>query len=151
MSIDELQEVLDASAAGASRLSKSLFKHRPLAAEVVARVNRVRGMTVTTTLADGSPHAVVVIAAAYDGDIFFTASPGSALLRHLRRDPRMAFTVTDGSHAVMGRGHAELVGRSLERPELIARLAAANRTGRFTPEGWDGFIYRVVLDRIFAD
>lgn len=151
MSIDDLQKKLDASSAGASKLSRSLFKHKPLAAEVVARVNHVRGMTVATTLANGSPHAVVVIGAAYDGDLFFTATPGSALLRNLQRDPRMGFTVTDGSNAIVGRGSAELVGRALERPDLIARLAAANRTGRFTPEGWDGFIYRIALDRIFAD
>jgi hypothetical protein len=50
----------------------------------------------------------------------------------------------------MGRGDAVLVARSLEAPDLIARLAAASASGSFTPAGWDGAIYRIEIERIFA-
>ena len=50
----------------------------------------------------------------------------------------------------MGRGGAVLAGRSLEDPDLVARLAAASDSGTFTPTGWDGSVYRVEIDRVFA-
>jgi hypothetical protein len=50
----------------------------------------------------------------------------------------------------MGRGTAIRVARSLEAPELVQRLADATVIGAFTPAGWDGLIYRIDLERIFA-
>jgi hypothetical protein len=43
-----------------------------------------------------------------------------------------------------------LVARSLEAPDLMASLAAAADSGSFTPAGWDGSVYRVEIERIFA-
>jgi hypothetical protein len=38
----------------------------------------------------------------------------------------------------------------LDAPDLMARLAAASAGGSFTPAGWDGSIYRIEIERIFA-
>jgi hypothetical protein len=56
-----------------------------------------------------------------------------------------------GHHAVMGRGKAVIVARSLDDAELIERLAFVTASGSFTPPGWDGFVYRIEIDRIFAN
>jgi hypothetical protein len=49
----------------------------------------------------------------------------------------------------MGRGDAVLAARSLQAPDLIARLAVS-AGGSFTPAEWDGSIYRIEIERIFA-
>ena len=46
----------------------------------------------------------------------------------------------------MGAAIAVLAGRSLEAPDLIARVAATSESGSFTPAGWDGSIYRVDIE-----
>lgn len=148
----EMQRVLDASLAAASRLSRSLFGETPWDAEqVTAFVNRLRTITLATVGPDGEPHAATGNCACLDGTIYFAASRGAAVLGNLRRSPRVAFTVTDEAHGVIGRGTAVLAGRSLEMPELMASLAATTKAGRFVPEGWDGYVYSVDLTRLFAD
>ena len=57
----------------------------------------------------------------------------------------------DRVHAVMGQGRAVRVGAALELQPLLDRLGAASRSGRFTPDGWDGEIYRADLRRLFAN
>lgn len=149
--MSRLQEALDRSLADASPFTRSLFEPDTLDADGVERfVNSVRNLTVSTVTASGDPHAAVVIAACVDGEIHFTVSDRSVLQRNLSRGPRVAFTACDRTHTLMGRGDAVLAGRSLEDPDLIARLAAASDSGTFTPTGWDGSVYRVEIDRVFA-
>ena len=146
-----MQQVLDASLASASRLTQSLFAGpRWTAGQASDFINSVRQITVATVSARGEPHAATAICACLDGVIHFTASHGSALLGNLRRDPKVAFTITDQSHGIIGRGVTVLAGKSLEAHDLVDRLAAATRKGTFTPAGWDGYIYAVTLDRLFA-
>jgi hypothetical protein len=146
-----LQEALDRSLRDASPFTRSLFEHDSFDASEVERfLNTVRNLSVSTVTEDGDPHAAVVIAACIDGDIHFTVSDKSQLQRNLARSPRVAFTAADRSHTVMGRGDAVLAGRSLDAPELMARLAAASASGSFTPDGWHGSIYRIQIERIFA-
>jgi hypothetical protein len=99
---------------------------------------------------EGEPHAAVVTAACLDGDVHFTVSDKSRLQRNLARSSRVAFTAADRSHTLMGSGDAVLVARSLDAPDLMASLAAAADSGSFTPAGWDGSVYRVEIERIFA-
>lgn len=149
--MSRLQEALDRSLADASPFTRSLFEPDTLDADGVERfVNSVRNLTVSTVTASGDPHAAVVIAACVDGEIHFTVSDRSVLQRNLSRGPRVAFTACDRTHTLMGRGDAVLAGRSLEDPDLIARLAAASDSGTFTPTGWDGSVYRLEIDRVFA-
>lgn len=149
--MSRLQEALDRSLADASPFTRSLFEPDTLDADGVERfVNSVRNLTVSTVTASGDPHAAVVIAACVDGEIHFTVSDRSMLQRNLSRGPRVAFTACDRTHTLMGRGDAVLAGRSLEDPDLIARLAAASDSGTFTPTGWDGSVYRLEIDRVFA-
>ena len=51
----------------------------------------------------------------------------------------------------MGQGKAVRMGSALELGALIAELADASHAGKFTPEGWDGDVYRVDLRRLFAN
>jgi nitroimidazol reductase NimA-like FMN-containing flavoprotein (pyridoxamine 5'-phosphate oxidase superfamily) len=147
-----LQSALDRSYEQASAFTRSLFDvDRWDAAQVAAFVNAIRNITVSTVTARGEPHAAVVIGASLNEEIHFTVAPGSLMGRNLRRSPLVAFTICDRAHAVMGRGVAQLVARSLEAPELIQRLATVTKSGAFTPPGWDGLVYRIEIERIFAN
>ena len=149
--MSELQEALDRSIRRASPFTRSLFESVQWDAERVARfVNANRNVTVSTVTFAGEPHAAVVIGACVDEMIYFTVAPQSLLARNLAHTPHAAFTICDRSHAVMGKGVAVLVTRSLDDPDLIARLAAATEQGVFTPAGWDGLVYRIEIERIFA-
>ncbi len=149
--MERLQAVLDRSIADASPFTRSLFEAtRWSADQVIAFVNRTRNVSVASITATGDPHAAVVIGACLDEQIYFTVAPRSLLGRNLGQHPRIAFTVCEGAHGVMGRGKAVRVARSLEDPDLIERLAMATDGGTFTPPGWDGLVYLIELDTIFA-
>ncbi|MGH9132800.1 MAG: pyridoxamine 5'-phosphate oxidase family protein [Ilumatobacteraceae bacterium] len=148
----ELQEALDRSIRSATPFTRSLFETDQWGAERVARfVNANRNVTIATVTFAGEPHAAVVICACADGAIHFTVASRSLMARNLAHSPHVAFTISDRTHAVMGKGVAVLVGRSLDDPALIERLAAATERGTFTPPGWDGLVYRIEVDRIFAN
>jgi hypothetical protein len=149
--MSDLQRALDRSIEKATPFTKNLFEDQWDAARVAAFVNANRNLTIATVTAQGRPHASVVIGACLGGEIHFTVAPESLLWRNLARSPHLAFTVSDRSHAVMGRGVAALAGRSLESPELMWNLAAATASGTFTPAGWDGLIYRIEPETIFAN
>ena len=147
----DLQDAIDRSLAGANAFTRSLFETDSWdAVKVVAFVNGVRNLTVATVSQNGQPHAAVVIAACHEQRIHFSVAPASVLARNLARHASVAFSLAERSHAVMGRGRAVLAGRSPEDVTLIERLAAASRSGRFTPPGWVGLIYWIDVERIFA-
>jgi hypothetical protein len=149
--LSELQEALDRSLRNASPFTRSLFEGVQWDAERVARfVNANRNVTISTVTFAGEPHASVVIGACVDETIHFTVAPRSLLARTLAHTPHVAFTICDRAHAIMGKGVAVVVARSLDDPDLITRLAAATEHGVFTPPGWDGLVYRIEVDRIFA-
>jgi pyridoxamine 5'-phosphate oxidase-like protein len=149
--MSRLQAALSRSLSQASPFTRSLFEDDTLDAPGVERmINTGRNLTVSTVTRAGEPHAAVVIAACVDGEIHFTVSDKSVLHRNLALSPRIAFTACDRTHTLMGRGDAVLASRSLDDPDLIARLAAASDSGMFTPAGWDGSVYRIEIDRIFA-
>ena len=50
----------------------------------------------------------------------------------------------------MGQDRGVVVGRSLEQADLLGELVNASKAGGFTPEGWDGLLYRIEIRRIFA-
>lgn len=150
--MSDLQGALDRSLQRASSFTRSLFADGSWdALRVEEFINTARNITIATVTKSGSPHAAVVIAACLDGEIHLTVAPASLLGRNLDGDVRIAFTVCDRSHAVMGRGRAVLVARSLDDPGLIERLALVSASRSFTPPGWDGLVYRIEIDRIFAN
>jgi len=112
-------------------------------------VNRVREITIATVFADGGPHASPTITACLNGAIYFAVHRRSAMWRNLQRDPRVAFTVSDRGHAVLGRGVATFAGGSTDTA-LIKRLARTGSLGVFTPEGWEGDVYAIEPTRLFA-
>ena len=81
MSLDDLQETIDASIAGSSAFTRGLFEgHNWTAQRLQDFANQDASMTVATIGKDGRPHAAIVIAGCVDGTFYFTVSPQSALL-----------------------------------------------------------------------
>jgi pyridoxine/pyridoxamine 5'-phosphate oxidase len=147
----ELQDVLDRSLAQASPFTRALFAEDAWdAAQVAKFINEQRNITIATVTAAGDPHAAVVIAACLDEQVHFTVADESLLHRCIQRRSAIAFSVCDSAHAVMGKGTAVTAGRSLDDPALVERLARATTIGSFTPPAWDGLIFRVALERVFA-
>jgi hypothetical protein len=150
MSLDALQQVLDRSYREAGSLTRTFLAEEPWRADEVADfVNQARDLTLATVMPDGTPHAAVVIGGCLDGDLYCTASIGSAMLRNIRLAPAVAFTMTDRAHQLMGRGVAHVMGRSLDLPELLDQLAAASAIEKFAPPFWDGYLCRLDPDRLF--
>jgi hypothetical protein len=146
MSLEELQAVIDQSIASASAFTRGLFENNHWDATRLQEYSNEDGsMTVATVTRDGKPHAVTVIAACVDGTFYFTASQGSLLLRNLRRDPSVAFTISD---KVMGRGAAELAGVAKDLGHL--RPQVSKTLGALIDEGWEGSVYSIRLERVFA-
>jgi hypothetical protein len=144
-------EALESSLASANELTRSLFGDANWTPSQVAEfVNSTRNVTIATTNSSGQPHAAVVIGGCLGDDIYFTVTPESTLARNLGTNDRLAFSVAEGTNAVMGQGRGVVVGRSLEQAGLVGELSNASRAGRFTPEGWDGLLYRIDIRRIFA-
>jgi hypothetical protein len=147
----DLQSAIDDSLAHASPFTAKVFGAHPWDAGTVERfVNRVGSATVATVAPCGRPHAALVVAGCLDGVLYFTATPGSALLRHLAEDPRVAVTVTDQVSGVMADGTARLAAAADELGPLVERLSDLVPRDRFVPDGWDGCLYAVDLDHIFA-
>ena len=147
-----ISDAIAASLASASEFTRSLFGEESWTAEqVIEFVNTQRNATVATVNSSGQPHAAVVIAASVSDSIYFTVTPKSVLARNLAANDRIALSVCDSQHAIMGQGKAVRVGTAPELGDLIAELADASRAGKFTPDGWDGYVYRVDFRRLFAN
>jgi hypothetical protein len=150
MSLDDLQRAIDSTLVTASPLARSIYQNERWSAALVQRfVNRVMGATVATVRDDGSAHAAVVLAACLDGTLHFTASAGSLLLRNLERRAAIAMTVVDRNHDLTVRGEAIRVGSASTVPDLMRELHGLSRRDQFTPEGWEGYLYAVRIERIF--
>jgi pyridoxine/pyridoxamine 5'-phosphate oxidase len=146
MSLEDLQKTIDASLAGASSFTRGLFENNRWTAEQVQDfANEDASMTVATIGKDGKPHAAIVIAGCVDGTFYFTASPKSALLGNLRRDPSIAFTIAD---KVMGRGKARLAGKGYEMERIGPKTSKLMRD--LIEEGWRGYIYAIDVEGLFA-
>jgi hypothetical protein len=146
MTLEDLQRTIDESIAGANAFTRGIFEGNHWDAKRLQEFSNEDGsMTVATVGKDVKPHAAVVIAGCADGTFYFTASPRSALLRNLRRDPSMAFTISD---KVMGRGTAELVGHPKDIDHLKNQVGRTLRT--MIDADWDVYIYAVEPSRVFA-
>ncbi len=152
MSLEELQAVIDASLQRASPLTRRLFAESEMdAAAARDFVNETKSVTIATVRASGEPHAsLTLIACSNDGGLYFAVNRESVLFRNLQRSQSIALTVDNAVHGIMAQGRAELVGEARElRDSLIRKLEALTLDGRWTPEGWEGMLYRIQLDRIF--
>ena len=153
MSLEELQAKIDASIRNASPLTKELFAGNRLDPEAVRDlINRVMTITVATVSPSGRPHASLTLGAcSNEGRIYFAANRRSVPFRNLQRSPYVALTVDAQEHGIMAQGQAELVGYAPDlRDTLLPELDALMQRGRWVPEDWDGAVYRIDIDRIFA-
>ncbi len=113
MSIETLQDILDASMAAASPFTRSLEGEERTARQVEEFINATRNVTTAVVRRTGLPHAVPVIGGCVEGEIAITVSPGSVLAKCLSRSPEIAFTVAGPVNTIIGAGTAEMVGRAL--------------------------------------
>jgi pyridoxine/pyridoxamine 5'-phosphate oxidase len=151
VSLDTLQQALEASLVTASALTRSIFARNRLTAIAVQRIiNEVMGGSVATVSTDDRPHVAIVLVACHDGTIIFTVSPHSRLLGDLQRDPSVALSVIAAHHDVIVQGRAERLGKASDLPELMRDLHRLSKKGRFTPHAWPGYLYAIAVDKIFA-
>lgn len=146
-----ITEAIAASNAAASAFTRELFEEQWTAGRVASFVNERRNATIATVSPAGQPHAAVVIAASMGDEIYFTVNPQSVLARNLAENDRIALSVCDSVHAVMGQGRAVKVGAAPKLTELVEGLAAASGSGTFTPTGWGGDIFRADVRRLVAN
>ncbi len=153
MSLDELQAKIDASIRNASSLTRELFVKNHMEADAVWEfINSVRSVTVATVRASGKPHAsLTVVACSNSGHLYFAVNQRSVLFRNLERSPSIALTVDAQEHGLMAAGRADMVGYARDlRDSLIPELDGIVTGGHFVPADWDGAVFQIVLDRIFA-
>jgi hypothetical protein len=142
----DLQRVLDESLGSASSLTRGLFSQNAWDAQAVEDYLNEKGtISIATIGRDGEPHAALVVAGCQDGVIFFTASKGSAMLGNLRRQSALAFTVGE---KIVGKGEALLAGHLGDLDPFASGVSRALRD--LQSEGWDGYMYRIRLSRLFA-
>ncbi len=148
----QLQAAIEQSLARATPLTRKIFGRDAWTANQVQRfVNRTMTATIASVRPDGRPHAAWVLAACCRGTIYFSATKGSILLANLRQREDVALTVTDPVHGVIADGRAMLAGRAQDVPDLVRELDGAVIRGRLLPPGWDGYIYALEIERIFAN
>jgi hypothetical protein len=146
MSIEQLQQTVDESAANAKGHARTLFQKNPMSAEALQRYANEDGTMVVSTIGkDGSPHSAVVAAGCVDGTFYIGVTPRTALLGNLRRNPNVAFSIKD---KVVGRGRVELAGRGGESKHLAPHVGAVLRAA--IEQDWNGYIYAVRPSRVFA-
>jgi pyridoxine/pyridoxamine 5'-phosphate oxidase len=147
----EMQDAIDRSLEQANPFTKAMFEELACSAdEVISFINTVRLATIATANAVGTPHAAVVIAACHDEHVYFTVHPSSILARNLNERPQVGFTFCLGDRSIMGQGTGVRIGEAESLPDLLASLGSSASSGRFTPPGWEGLIYRIDVHRIFA-
>ena len=150
MSIETLQDLLDASMTAASPFTRSLEGEERTAHEVAEFINATPECHYRRGQAYRAASRGPVIGGCVEGEIYVTVSPGSVLANCLGRSPEVAFTVAGLVNTLIGAGTAEMVGRASECTELCDRLDQASPFGKFAPEGWNGFVYALRPRRLFA-
>jgi hypothetical protein len=109
--IDDLQRLLDDSAAGAGAHLRNIITddRRLTAAQLCARLTGLRLLTVATVTGDGRPLAGPVDGYLLHGAFYFSSGRDSVRMRHLAARPSVSATHLEGEKfAVSVHGRAEL-------------------------------------------
>jgi PPOX class probable F420-dependent enzyme len=107
---------------------------------------------VATLLADGTPHTVPVWIGVESGKIAVLTSPQSQKARNLRRDPRVAISITDRDQpAAMAsmRGRVADVVQGERAWEIIDRISH-KYIGQPYPLREDRVVFIIEVDHAFA-
>jgi general stress protein 26 len=109
--LDELQQVLDRSAAGAGPHLRDIItdERRLSAVQLCEKLRGMRLLVVATVTADGRPLAGPVDGYLLHGDFYFSSGRNSVRMRHLAARPAVSATYLPGEElAVTVHGRAEL-------------------------------------------
>lgn len=148
-----LQEVIDRSRHSASPFTSQLFGAAELTSTgVLDLIVRRRELTIAVVTAKGQPHAALVVAGTVDGEIYFSASTGSLLLKCLGDGAFVALTCSEANGSgIMMRGKATREGHYRELIDLRTSLDRLEPRGYFLADEWDGFLYHLRPTRVFGE
>ncbi len=110
--LDDLQALLDRSAAGAGPHLTSIFspERRLTAGQLVERLPGMRLLTLATVTAAGAPRTAPVDGLFFRGQFWFGSAANSARFRHIRTRPAVSATHLPGeSLAVIVHGTCALI------------------------------------------
>lgn len=121
-------------------------------AELAGFLEAGHNLQVATLGRDGAPHLTTVWYAMHDGLILFETYGKSQKVMNLRRDPRIAVLVEDGTtydqlRGVSINGTAELIEENPRRTQLMRVLVNRHFPGQ-TPEQLDALSAQMAAKRI---
>ena len=143
-----ISDAIAASLATASEFTRSLFDDESWTAQqVIEFVNKQRNATVSDSQLQWPTARRHGHRGQRRGFDLLHRSPKSVLARNLAVNDRIALSVWTAITRSWDRAKPCRWGRRT-RWTLIAELANVSQAGKFTPEGWDGYIYRVDFRRL---
>jgi uncharacterized pyridoxamine 5'-phosphate oxidase family protein len=157
--LDNLQQVLDRSAAGAGPHLRDIItdERRLSAAQLCEKLHGMRLLVVATVTADGRPLAGPVDGYLLHGDFYFSSGRNSVRMRHLASRPAVSATYLPGEElAVTVHGRAELFDVSdpargeLRQAMLDHYLPLQGPAFETWLDETDAIGARIVADKIFT-
>ena len=88
--------------------------------QIQERLAASRNIWFATVRANGAPHLIPIWFVAHDGQIYICTAPDSVKVRNLRRNPRVALALEDGSVPVILEGTAVVMDNTAAPAEVIA-------------------------------
>ena len=105
------------------------------------RLATSRNIWLATVRADGAPHLIPIWFVAHDGRLYICTAPDSLKVRNLRRNPRVALALEDGSVPVILEGTAVAMDNAAAPAEVTAMFKFKYDWDILTSEQ-----YRVVVE-----
>lgn len=117
-----------------------------LTPEMIAKLADQQNIWFSSVRPDGRPHLVPVWFVWHAGKIYIGTDPNSVKTKNVRRSPRVALALEDGSHPLICEGTARLVERPWDA-DLVAAFfqkyewdlhkeAQYHQVIEITPERW---------------
>jgi F420H(2)-dependent biliverdin reductase len=105
------------------------------------RLSASRNIWFATVRASGAPHLIPIWFVAHDGHIYICTAPDSVKVRNLRRNPRVALALEDGSVPVILEGTAVVMDNTAAPDEVTSMFKLKYDWDILTSEQ-----YRVVVE-----
>lgn len=108
---EALQQLIDQSLEKSTPFSRSIMPKTMTANEIVSFVNAEKSAVIATVRKNGSPHAAWNPIAYVDEKLYTYGDPNSAFYKNVKRDGRVALTITSGNKAAFIEGRAVEIAR----------------------------------------
>src|SRR5438045_8469277 len=90
------------------------------AQQIQERLSAARNIWLASVRANGAPHLVPIWFVAHHDRIYVCTAPDSVKVRNLRRNPRIALALEDGSAPVILEGTAVIIANEAAPVEVVA-------------------------------